>query len=215
RFLGPGQNSAIEGDEVILSMVLLAPAPLSRYRVWINGRPFGERGFSLPAPGQKNLILDKNIILDKNLILDKGEARTALAGALPADAGALVRKSAYSHFQQLQVQVPIEETDGAFLRIAVAAESADGRVSDSRIMRLRGPQAEAQRGPLRVLAVGIGAYAHVPRLQFPAADARDLAAALQAQAGEGKLYRSAAVQVLTDDEATLPALRAALAWLTR
>src|SRR5207247_2508855 len=90
RFLGPGQNSAIEGDEVTLSMMLLAPSPLRRYRVWINGRPFGEHGFSLPAPGQKNLILDKNIILDKNLILDKGEARTALAGALPSDAGALV-----------------------------------------------------------------------------------------------------------------------------
>jgi uncharacterized caspase-like protein len=42
-----------------------------------------------------------------------------------------------------------------------------------------------------------------------------MAAALQAQAGEDKLYRTAQVKVLTDGEATLPALRQALAWFTR
>jgi uncharacterized caspase-like protein len=49
------------------------------------------------------------------------------------------------------------------------------------------------RGTLRVVAIGIAAYRHLPRLQFAAADARDLASALQA---------------------TLPAIREALAWLT-
>jgi uncharacterized caspase-like protein len=66
-----------------------------------------------------------------------------------------------------------------------------------------------------VLAVGIGAYAHLPRLDFAAADARDLAHALCSQAGDGKLYRSAAVQLLTDEQATLPNLRKALATFTR
>jgi uncharacterized caspase-like protein len=42
-----------------------------------------------------------------------------------------------------------------------------------------------------------------------------LAAALEGQAGEGRLYRRAAVRVLADEAATLPAIREALAWFTR
>src|SRR5262249_49173180 len=45
--------------------------------------------------------------------------------------------------------------------------------------------------------------------------ALDLGAALKEQAGYDRLYRTAAVKVLTDGEATLPAIRAALAWFTK
>ena len=53
----------------------------------------------------------------------------------------------------------------------LAAGTAGGTVSDRQILRLRNPRAEASRGPLRVLAVGVGAYKQLPRLAFAAADA--------------------------------------------
>jgi uncharacterized caspase-like protein len=111
--------------------------------------------------------------------------------------------------------VPVEDTDGPFIRIAVSAETTGGSKGERQILRLRRPEAEAHRGRLRVLAIGIGDYAKLPKLGFAAAEAKDLAAALQEQAGYDRLYRTAAVKVLTDREATLPAIRSALAWLTR
>jgi uncharacterized caspase-like protein len=74
--------------------------------------------------------------------------------------------------------------------------------------------ATSERGALRVLAIGIGAYRHIPRLHFAGADARALAAALEAQAGEGRLYDTASVTILVDGDATLPAIRGALAAFT-
>lgn len=216
RFRAPSENEEVFGDEVKLHVELLSPLPLARYRVWINGRPLGgEQGFSESTSVPKGIILEKGCILEKGVILEKGADREALAQEVPPEVGALARTLQYSHYQQHLLTLPVEDTDGAFLRIAVAAETNGGSVSDRQILRLRRPAAEASRGALRVLAIGVGAYAHLLRLRFAAADARDLAAALQAQAGDGKLYRSAAVKVLTDADATLPALREALAWLTR
>lgn len=77
-----------------------------------------------------------------------------------------------------------------------------------------------------MLSIGVGAYLQAPRLLFAAADARDLAAALAAQAAADgapgnagaqataplRLYRQADARVLTDGEATLPAIREALRW---
>src|SRR5262249_58452452 len=67
---------------------------------------------------------------------------------------------------------------------------------------------------LRVLSMGIAAYKNLPKLGFANRDALDLGSALQAQAGEGKLYRGADVTVLTDSEATLPRIRQAINLLT-
>src|SRR5207247_3383999 len=112
----------------------------------------------------------------------------------------------------LRLTLPVEETDGSFLRVAMTVQTNGGSISNRQILRLRRPQAEASRGALRVLAIGVGAYSQprVPRLQFAAADARDMAAALQAQAGENRLYRTATVKVLADADATLPAIRQGL-----
>src|SRR5262249_12496855 len=51
RFLTPEENSEVKGDQVEVRVAFLAPVPLARYRVWINGRPFGGKtGFDLPLP---------------------------------------------------------------------------------------------------------------------------------------------------------------------
>jgi uncharacterized caspase-like protein len=77
------------------------------------------------------------------------------------------------------------------------------------------PEVEAKRGSLRVLSVGIGSYsnARIPKLFYPAADARDLSAALARQSAPNALYRDVTARTLTDSEATLPALREGLRWL--
>lgn len=103
------------------------------------------------------------------------------------------------------------------LLLSLSTETAGCGSSDRRILPARHSEAEASRGPLRVLAIGVGRYAsrRLPLLHFAGADARDLAQALQAQAGKHKLYTTASVTVLTDSQATLAAVRQALAAFTR
>jgi hypothetical protein len=62
------------------------------------------------------------------------------------------------------------------------------------------PSATAQRAPkLYVLAVGVSNYQHaqIGKLNFAAKDARDFAAAMQAQ--QGRLYQKVEVRLLADD----------------
>jgi uncharacterized caspase-like protein/tetratricopeptide (TPR) repeat protein len=217
RILAPQQDSNVSGEEVNLSVVLVAPLPLARCRVRINGRAFGpDQGISLPIAGQKQRIGEKGLIMSKDLRPDHGSKQETPAQHLPREVAALVQDPHYTAYQQLDLTLPLEETDGESVTISLAAETTAGSRSHLEILHLHRPQAAAPRGALRVLAVGVGQYANraVPRLDFAAADARDLAAALQSQAGDGKLYGSVQVKVLTDADATLPALRQALKWLT-
>jgi hypothetical protein len=121
-----------------------------------------------------------------------------------------VKQPQNTHFVQLRHTVPVEDTDGEFLRIALQVETTSGGVSDRQILRLRRREAVRRQGALRVLAVGISDYQNLPDLQFAAADARELALALEGQDGDGKLYQGTDIRILTDGEATLAGLRAAL-----
>src|SRR5262249_1979245 len=106
--------------------------------------------------------------------------------------------------------VPVEDTDGEFLRIAVQAVTTGGSVSDRQVLRLRRPAARSHRGGLRVLAIGVDAYEHPPPLAFAHAAAPHLAEAFKARGGEGLVYPRADVRSLTNREATLERLRRAL-----
>lgn len=68
---------------------------------------------------------------------------------------------------------------------------------------------------LYVLAVGVAQYQHadITKLGLPAKDAKDFAAALQAQ--KGKLYREVEVKLLTDAQATADAVVDGLDWLQK
>ncbi|WP_395143249.1 caspase domain-containing protein, partial [Armatimonas sp.] len=178
---------------------------------------FGDaRGFDLPQMDEKGRILDKGDViekgrvLDKGRILDKGEDRELLVKELPADLAQEVRDKRYTHFLQLRLTFPVDDTDGEFIRIAIQVETKGGSISDRTILRLRRPQAEANRGSLRVLTIGVGNYDHLPKLGFAAKDALDLGAALQAQGGDGKLYRGTDIRILTDGDATLSRIREAV-----
>jgi hypothetical protein len=215
RILSPQDGSDVPGREVTLNVALLAPRPLAHCRVTINGRPFGpDQGFALTAAGAKQSTIERGLIMSKDVPLAYGPERQTLAQQLPAVA-TLVNDPRYSAFQQLELPLALADTDGPLLKITVDVETADGIQSDRQILRLRRPPTE-RPGALRVLAVGVGRYTNpdVPPLIFAAADARDLAAAMQSQAGDGKLYGSVQVKVLTDAEATLPALQQGLAWFT-
>lgn len=209
RFLTPTDNSVIEGNQVTLSMALVAPLPLVRYRIQVNGRPVGpEEGFLLPPPPG-----DGERRLEKGRILQKGADREALSSEVSPEVARLVRMPEHAHYQQVRHTFRVEESDGTVLRIAVALEATGGSIG-TYTLQLRRPGA-AVAGPLRVLAVGVGDYARLPKLRFAADDARDLAAALQAQGGAQRLYPSAKAEVLTEAQATLPAIRQALDRLTR
>jgi len=217
RVLSPAQGEAVSGNQVELTLAILSPIRPERYRLWVNGRPLGgDNGFDLPKVDEKGRVLDRGQVLDKGRVLDrgqvldKGEDRQALAAQLPPEVAALVKDPRYTHLLQIRHTVPVEDTDGEFLRIAVQVETTGGSVSDRELLRLRRPQAEQQRGSLRVLAVGIGAYDHLPKLGYAAADALALGEAFRAQAGDGKLYRGVDVTLLTDADATLARLREAL-----
>ena len=69
-----------------MRLLLLSPTPMARYRVWINGRPFGGgSGFALPPiqPGgpapdnhrtsDRGRILEKGQVLEKGRVLEKGD----------------------------------------------------------------------------------------------------------------------------------------------
>jgi tetratricopeptide (TPR) repeat protein len=209
RFLSPADNSVVEGHQVALSMALVAPLSPVRYRVQINGRPVGpEEGFPLPpAPG------DADRRLEKGRILQRGADRDALAGEVPPEVARLVRMPENAHYQQVRHTFRVEESDGTVLRIAVALETAGGSVG-TYTLQLRRPGA-MPAGALRVLTVGVGNYPRLPKLRFAADDARDLAAALKSQGGAGRIYQSAQAEILTEEQATLPAIRQALDRLTR
>src|SRR5439155_16704938 len=111
------------------------------------------------------------LIRDKGLRLETVTARDGLAREQPEEVAQLVRQPQFAYFEQLRFSLPVEDTDGEELRVAVAVESRGGTVGDYRLLALRRPEAAARRGALRVLAIGVGAYAQAPRLRFAAADA--------------------------------------------
>jgi hypothetical protein len=211
---------------VDLRLCFVSPLPVCRYRVWLNGRPIGPpSGFDLPQPDEKGRLLDKGRLLEKGdsldgsrvfekgRLLEKGEDRAALTVDLPNDLAALVRLPQYNQVVQIRHSVPVEDSDGEFIRIAVQAETTGGSVSDREIVRLRRPQAQEARGSLRVLAVGIGEYALLPKLKYAAADADSLADAFRSQAGLDagtSLYRRAEICLLVNGDATLSRIREAL-----
>jgi hypothetical protein len=213
-------------ESVGIRLCFVSPLPVCRYRLWLNGRPIGPAsGFDLPGPDEKGRLLDKGRLLEKGesldesrvfekgRLLEKGEDRVALAAELPAEVAALVRLPQYSQLVQIRHSVPVEDSDGEFIRIAIQAETTGGSVSDREIQRLRRPQVEQARGSLRVLAVGIGDYPLLPKLKYAAADAISLADAFRSQAepeSSASLYRGADIRLLVNADATLARIREAL-----
>jgi WD40 repeat protein len=118
--------------------------------------------------------------------------------------------------RQLSVPLPTGEVE-----IGLIAEG-HGTVSDLERVRLSGQATASLAGDasgikprLYALVVGVGAYTHesIPRLDFPAKDARDFAATLKKQ--HGRLYRSVEVRLLEDAAATRERVIDGLDWLRR
>src|SRR5207248_3855441 len=103
--------------------------------------------------GEKGRVLDRGAFLEKGRVLDRGETRAALAQALPPEVAALVKQPQYDHFIQLRLTLPVDDTDGEYLRLAVAVESTGGSVSDRQALRPRRPGGARKRGALGVLGI--------------------------------------------------------------
>jgi WD40 repeat protein len=107
--------------------------------------------------------------------------------------------------------VPIPQHD---CTVAIAAETGLSSGEPAAVKLLwAAPATLPERKPkLYVLAVGVGAYANPDyRLDLPAKDARDVAAAWKAQ--EGGLYREVEIRLLTDEKAKRDSILGGLEWL--
>lgn len=112
----------------------------------------------------------------------------------------------------VEVELPPED-----VTVVVLAETAKA-TSEPALLELRygGKRAgaSAPRPDLYVLAIGVSKYQQQRlHLDFAAKDARDMAAAFTAQAGQG--YRHVETRVLTDTGATRAAIADGLTWLRR
>ncbi|MES2945897.1 MAG: caspase family protein, partial [Pseudomonadota bacterium] len=142
-------------------------------------------------------------------------------GQLQPDARGLVRtdnNGQSSDERELIVTVPAQDSE---IQVFAANRHATSSPSVVRVQWTGAMPASAagagfQIHPrLYVLAVGVAQYQHasIAKLGLSAKDARDFAAAMQAQ--EGRLYREVKVKLLTDAEATADAVVDGLDWLQK
>jgi hypothetical protein len=215
-FVAPGSDSEVTSNpegtsfHTAIRVRIFSPIPARVLHISVNGRRISGEGRPV-----RDTIGQQAATRVRGRILEKG-TRDAQARELPPDQRSLAENPRFAQYEELDlgpVEVPI--TTGPYVRIGVAAESTGGTTGPLAVLRLRNPKAEGFRGRLRVLAIGVGAYRSLDALRYPAADARELAAAFRGQAGSGKLYRKAEIRTLIDREATLASIREALAWLAR
>jgi WD40 repeat protein len=124
--------------------------------------------------------------------------------------------------QVYTLEVPLPSQD-CLVSVFAQSGSAVSEAASVRLLRARGPApAPSQVGlpapaftiqpKLYVLAIGVGAYQRADlALDYPAKDARDFAAAMEAQ--KTRLYRDVDMRVLTDGEATRDSVLDGLEWL--
>lgn len=143
-------------------------------------------------------------------ILVDGRVQAETRGVVTLEESASPAPAATAVERRLLVTLPARD-----VTVAAYAESAAG-AGPPAVIRLRwiGPPPEpsdASEPRLRVLSVGVSRYQRPDlKLAFAEKDARDLAALLERQAGPKRLYRQAEVRVLTNEEATLSRVLAAL-----
>jgi hypothetical protein len=177
-----------------------------------------------PAPGDPLTVTveardDRNVkeveLLVNGRPLPPEQARPIEVGARPIEVGAkegdphhrLTKRFTF-HFS---LPLGVEEIH---LR-AIAYDTTD-LGSDPVEIVLKRAGAKPVTGNLYVLAVGVSRYQHADgqhlrNLRFPAADARAIAERFQR---EGKpLYEQVQARTLTDEQASLPNVRAELKWL--
>lgn len=104
--------------------------------------------------------------------------------------------------------LPLQRQDGV---LSLVAQSGASR-SPPAVVRLRRGSPE-DRPALHILSVGVGQYqsADIPKLRYPAKDARDLVETLKRQ--KDLLYREITTRVAVDGEATRTAIVDGFSWL--
>ena len=141
--------------------------------------------------------------------------RTMVDGRPVGEQRGVKKKDGATGENELTLTVPVPPRD---CEVAVLAE-ADDAVGEPDRVRLRYAAAPAEAvqeflPKLYVLAIGVSDYANPElKLDYPAKDARDLAAMFKKQ--KGKLFREVTVKVLTDAEATKDEIIDALDWLQK
>jgi len=170
-----------------------ADAPVTSWRVRIDGQPVADVRLGAPAPGLEAGVEERDVVVP---MPPRDSEVQVFAENRHGVSAAVVVRAVWSG-------ASVGPGTGTGAGAAPAGPSAS-------------PGAGFQIQPrLYVLAVGVGAYAHagVSKLVYPAKDARDFASALQRQ--KGRLYRDVEVKVLTEAQATRDGVIDGLDWLHR
>ncbi len=125
---------------------------------------------------------------------------------------AVVRERRSDDVLIYQAQVEFPPGRDSALVSAVAIDDLDLESLPARVTIARAKPDDAASGTLHVLAVGISRYEiEEYNLNYAHADAEALAAALQKQ--KGRAFAEVNARVLTDSDATVSNVKAALSWL--
>ncbi len=127
---------------------------------------------------------------------------------------AVATKAVCSSRGELELSVPLLPGSNV---VTVQAFDAQGFASNPATVRARGPEQGALRPDVWIVAIGVSRYPKLdPRYQLELADddAREVASAFAAEAGASGVYAHAHSTVLTDEQATLASVEAALSRLS-
>lgn len=168
-----------------------------------------------PADGAE--VSSPEVIVRYSVRSPSGEPVTtlrALVDGRPVEAGRRLEHSPALAGDVREARVTLPERD---CEVSLIAENRHAASVPATVrVRWRGRAAEAfvVKPRLYVLAIGVGRYANKDfTLGFPAKDARDFAAVLEAQ--RGGLYRDVVTKVLTDEQATKDEILDGLDWIRK
>lgn len=175
---------------------------------------------TLLSPGEEIETTEPSVTVRVAVRSPSGEPVTAIRayvdGRPVATRGLVLEPASPPSGQTYSLSVPVPPRDcivtlAAETRLA-ASEPVPVRVRRTAAASASAPGAAPRKPALYLLAVGVGDYANPAfRLDFPAKDARDVAAAWQRQ--EGGLYGRVEARVITDRAATKDAILSGLEWL--
>jgi len=184
RIVAPEPNAALSTGEVTVTLTATAQAKVADWEVLANGRP-------LLGPQGRGIALEARGIALEARELPQGHTlawEVNGTGTLPPGE------------ESVTLKARVKDETGLW-----------SDFSSVTVMQNPGPPV---RGDLHVLAIGVSAYAKSEyALRYAAADAQAVAAALESQAGEAKLYAKVTSRTVTDAEATRGGIGAALSTL--
>jgi WD40 repeat protein len=194
RITSPAGNSAFTSSEITISYSFTSPnnEPVTGIKVLVDGRPNGSWKFER-ATSESVIFYGTPEDMDTTVVISDIQVNETSGG--------------------IKVTLPPRN-----VRVGIIAENRFGSSEPDEINLVwKGEilkSLDFEQPNLYALIIGISQYkTEGYKLKYPAKDARDFAASLQAQ--QGMMYDSVNTRLLTDDDATRDAILDGLDWLQK